>query len=81
MSNNNFSAMVDYLNEYRTVPVKVKSTQYEEWKKQWIFDALAGMRYGESFCKYFGVTNGSPLYFFKDNKVSEHWIKDNYIEK
>lgn len=73
--------MVDYLRSFGNVPVKVKTEQYEEWRRQWMFDALAGMRYGESFCKYFGISNASPLYFFRDNKVAEHWISDNYIEK
>lgn len=81
MSNNNFEFMVDCLSSVNSKRTKIKQTQYEEWKRKWVFDALAGMRYGESFCKYFGISNGSPLYFFRDKKVSEHWINDNYIEK
>lgn len=61
--------------------ITVTWEKYSEWNKQWLFDAISGMRLGQSFCKYFGISNGSPLYHFKDNNISTQWIKDNYIEK
>lgn len=59
--------------------IEVSKEQYERFKKQWIFDAISGLRYGQAFCKYFGIANSTPLYFFKDNSVSERWIKDHYL--
>lgn len=81
MKNDNFGLMIDYLSTFGGPSAKVKKSQFDEWQRQWVFDAVAGMRYGQSFCKYFNIATASPLYFFKDNKVSERWIRDNYIEK
>ena len=59
--------------------VQVTKTQYEQFKKEWIFLALSGMRYGQAFCEHFGLDKANPLYYFRDNKISESWINDNYI--
>jgi hypothetical protein len=69
--------MVDVMTEYKRITVTVE--QYNKFKDQWLFDAIGGLRYGEAFCKYFGLTKSNPLYFFKDTKLSERWIKDNYL--
>lgn len=60
--------------------IKVSAAQYAAWEQQWLFDAISGLRLGESFCKYFGVPRGTPLYYFRDNNLSLRWIKDNYME-
>lgn len=64
------------------LPPKPTITQdnYSAWKKQWMFDAIGGQRLGQSFCTYFGISNATPLYHFKDNNLSERWIRDNYLE-
>jgi hypothetical protein len=58
---------------------QVTHEEFTEFNRQWIFDALRGMRYGESFCTYFAIGNASPLFHFKDKKISERWIRDNYL--
>jgi hypothetical protein len=30
---------------------------YEQWQKQYTFDALLNQRYGQSFCNHFGITD------------------------
>jgi hypothetical protein len=57
---------------------RVTSQSLEEFEKQWVFDALKGYRYGQSFCEYFGISNASPLYYFQDTNISKRWIKYNY---
>lgn len=59
---------------------QITPDSYRSWQDKWVFDALAGLRYGESFCLYFGVPNSSPLYWFKDQNVSARWIRDNYLQ-
>lgn len=55
--------------------LKINLTQYDQWQQQVVFDQLKGLRYGQSFCNYFGITD-NILYF-------EHsWINaDQYIRK
>jgi hypothetical protein len=55
--------------------------QYEQFKHQYVFDALKGLRYGEAFCQHFGIPNGTPLYYFQDFKLCEEWITNNYLRK
>ncbi len=69
------------LSEPNPVVVKITSEQYLEWKKQWVFDALKDYRLGQSFCEYFGISNASPLYYFRDNNFSNVWIHDNYLQQ
>ena len=67
-----------------TVPglkLHVTEEEYMEWRKQWVLDALKEFRLGQSFCQYFGISNASPLYHFKNNIFSEGWIRDNYLTK
>jgi hypothetical protein len=53
--------------------------QYEEFKHQYIFDVLKDLRYGQAFCNYFNIQNGTPLFYFRDMATCERWIEDNYI--
>jgi hypothetical protein len=33
----------------------ISHDNYEQWKKQYTWDALTNKRYGESFCKHFDI--------------------------
>lgn len=76
---NSFDYIVGTLSNSLVRP-KITKEQYDEWKKQYVFDALRDCRLGQSFCEYFGISNASPLYHFKSNSFCEQWISDNYIE-
>lgn len=80
MSNkpNPFASMVNTLQD-SAHKVIVNLEQYQEFQKCWIFTALEGKRFGQAFCEHFNIPMGTPLYFFKDNNISERWIKDNYL--
>lgn len=77
---NSIEQMVVTINTKNIQGITVTLTQLDYWKKQWLFDAVAGLRLGQSFCKYFGVSNAAPLYHFKDNNTSMRWIRDNYLQ-
>ena len=55
--------------------------QYERFKEHYVFDALRDLRYGQSFCNYFNIPNGTPLFYFRDHITCEKWITDNYLAK
>ena len=77
-----FSAMEYVLIDATTYSAQTPITQaeYQNFKRYWIMDCLAGYRYGQAFCQRYGISNASPLYYFKDDKISERWIRDNYIK-
>lgn len=35
----------------------ISHDNYEQWRKQFTWDALTNQRYGESFCNYFKITD------------------------
>jgi hypothetical protein len=57
----------------------ISFADYQEFEKNYIFDALAGVSLGRAFCDKYGIGPDCPLYHFKDNKFSENWIKDHFI--
>jgi hypothetical protein len=51
---------------------------YEAWKKDYILDGLRGIRYGQSFCNKFGITN-NLLYYTLGPTEADNYIKAHYI--
>jgi len=64
------------LDQYKTVSPE----DYEDWKKQFTVDALFGIRYGQSFCNRFGITD-NLLYFTKEHEWCDRYIKDKYVTR
>ena len=60
--------------------IQVTEQQYEDWKRQFTADALLGLRYGQSFCNFFGITD-NLLYFTREIDWCDAYIKDKYIER
>ena len=54
----------------------VTQEDYEQWKKDYIWEALHGIRYGQSFCNHFGITD-NHLYY---NNGGFDWA-DDYVRK
>lgn len=77
---NAFDNIINYAGNKDAInKKKISASEYHEWKKQWIFDALKDYRLGQSFCEYFDISNASPLYYFRSNNLSDQWIRDNYL--
>ena len=58
----------------------VSREDYEKFEYYYIFDALKGDRFGQAFCKKFGISTASPLYYFEDMNTCKNWIEKNYIK-
>lgn len=41
---------------------RVSLAEYQQWQKQFSFDALRSHRYGQSFCNYFSITDHRIFY-------------------
>ena len=59
----------------------ITQEQYEQFLYYYPWDAIKGLRYGQSFCERFGVSNASPLYHFREHSTADRWIRDNYLVK
>jgi len=76
-----FEQMANHMINHNDTPLKVlidyiDPEDYTQWKQDFIWEALHGMRYGQSFCNRFGITD-NHLYY---NKGDIEWA-DNYIKK
>jgi hypothetical protein len=56
---------------------KISKEELETFDKEYIMYALAGKTYGQAFCEKFDIRG--VIYFMKDKKIIERWIRDNYI--
>jgi hypothetical protein len=54
--------------------------QYTEWKNQCSFDALRGLRYGQSFCNHFEIADNLLYYTTFDVVQCDDYIMKRYIE-
>ena len=58
---------------------KVFKAEYDLWKKTFTWDALCGIRYGQSFCNYFNISD-SILYYITNPTQADKYIKGQYLE-
>ena len=56
----------------------ISQEQFELWQKDFMWEALHGIRYGQSFCNHFGITD-NLLYYTMTPEESEQYIKHRYI--
>ena len=59
-------------------PLIISQEQFELWQKDFMWEALHGIRYGQSFCNHFGITD-NLLYYTMTPEESEKYIKHRYI--
>lgn len=79
-----FEGMVDGLVGHRG-PLRVWSgkidrEEYEQWRKDFIWEALHGMRYGQSFCNRFGLHDNHLFYNTGDVEWADNYIRKTYID-
>jgi len=72
----------DMLGRYaRTSPKhSVSNSKYEAWKREFSFQALYGLRYGQSFCNYFDITD-HVLFYKVDWASADQYIRSMYLAK
>jgi len=58
---------------------KIELEDYELWKTDFTWDALHGLRYGQSFCNRFRI-HDAVLYYQNNHVWRDQYIRSNYIE-
>jgi hypothetical protein len=61
--------------QYNTL---VKSADYQQWRQEVVFDMLRGVRYGQSFCNRFDITD-NILFYERDPEWADVYIRKTYI--
>lgn len=53
---------------------------YEAWRLEFTFDGIRGLRYGQSFCNHFDITDYVLFYKLDWDSADQH-IRTVYLEK
>ena len=78
----NIVAFADSFDNQRTkVPEPISQEDFELWQQDFTWDALHGLRYGQSFCNRFGVTDNLLYYTAWPPEQMDDYIRKHYIEK
>lgn len=75
---NMFGAMVQNLTNVRIAAQPVTLAQYTSWQQQFSFDGLRDLRYGQSFCNHFDISDAA-LYYCRSAEDADRYIFSQYI--
>ena len=72
--------MVDELMQDRRPDnqVRVSQEDYEQWARGFVFEGLRDLRYGQSFCRRFGIQD-NILFYSSDVEEADRYIQKNYV--
>lgn len=76
-----FEQMVAFADGSGRVQNLITVSDYDQWKHDYIWEALHGMRYGQSFCNHFGIKDNHLYYAPGDIAWCDAYIRKNYIER
>ena len=81
-----FEQMANHMINHNDAPLKVWAgyidlEDYTQWKQDFIWEALHGMRYGQSFCNRFGITDNHLYYNNGDIEWADNYIKKTYLAR
>lgn len=62
----------------RTAKEELTKESYQRFCKEYTFEALKGLRFGQAFCNHFGITD-NILYYQRDIERSKKHIKKHYL--
>jgi hypothetical protein len=58
----------------------ITKAEYSEWKRAFTFEGIKGLKYGQSFCNHFDITD--YVLFYKTDWISaDQHIRSVYLEK
>ena len=76
---NSFSQMTqDLLGARVTTEKTISQRAYKRWRREFSFEGLTGVRYGQAFCNRFGITD-YILYYNTNVEEAEQRIQSWYV--
>ena len=76
-----FEQMVDFTDSDNRPRKLITQEDFELWQKDVIWDSLYGLRYGQSFCNRFGVSDNLLYYTTWPYEQIDGYIEKNYIDR
>ena len=76
-----FEQFVAFADQSRQARQPITSADYDQWKRDYIWEALHGIRYGQSFCNHFGITDNHLFYAPGDIAWCDKYIRKTYLAR
>lgn len=76
-----FEDIVAWSDRSGQIRSPITQEEYDLWQREVIWDALHGIRYGQSFCNRFGISDNLLYYSTWPPEQMEDYIKKHYIER
>lgn len=73
-----FNDMVNISVGYPKANSMISHADYLTWQHGFVFEALQGLRYGQSFCNCFDITD-NILFYEQDAEWADVYIRQNYV--
>ena len=75
------SHMVDQIMQDRRPEFDqtVTEEQYQQWARGFVFEGLRDLRYGQSFCRRFGITD-NILFYSSSVEEADRYIRKHYVK-
>ena len=74
-----FEQLVAFADGQGQVHKAISEEDYAQWKHDYIWEALHGIRYGQSFCNHFGITDNHLYYAAGNIDWCDRYIRKNYL--
>jgi len=74
-----FEQLVDFADQAEKTNKTIDRDDYEQWRHDYIWEALHGIRYGQSFCNHFGITDNHLYYGTNGIEWSDKYITKTYL--
>jgi hypothetical protein len=58
----------------------ILQAEYDAWRNEFVFDGIRGLRYGQSFCNHFDITDHVLFYMLDWDRADQH-IRKLYLAK
>jgi len=76
-----FEQLVTFADQSGQINQAISQEDFELWQKDYTWDGLHGIRYGQSFCNRFGITDNLLYYTNWPCEQINEYIKKVYVDR
>lgn len=76
-----FDQFVEFSEQSAKIRDPINQGDYEQWKHDYIWEALHGIRYGQSFCNHFDITDNILYHAPGDIAWCDKYIRKHYVAR
>lgn len=76
-----FEQIVAFADKTGSPMLPISQEEYKQWREGYIWQALRGQRYGQSFCNHFNIHDNHLYYNTGDVEWADNYITKTYIAR